>query len=62
MSISRRNFVKAGAVASVALSGLNFARSVHAEGSDIIKIGLVGCGGRGTGAAHNAPDNGNSQV
>ena len=56
MSITRRNFVKAGAIAGAALSSLNFARSVHAEGSDIIKIGLVGCGGRGTGAAHNALD------
>ncbi|MDO4629173.1 MAG: Gfo/Idh/MocA family oxidoreductase [Planctomycetia bacterium] len=56
MSISRRNFVKAGAVAGLAASGLSLARSAHAEGSDIIKIGLVGCGGRGTGAAHNALD------
>ncbi|MFN9917474.1 MAG: gfo/Idh/MocA family oxidoreductase, partial [Pirellulaceae bacterium] len=30
------------------------ARSVHAAGSDIIKVGLVGCGGRGSGAAKNA--------
>ncbi len=54
MSISRRNFVKAGAVAGLAVSGLSLARSAHAEGSDIIKIGLIGCGGRGTGATHNA--------
>lgn len=30
------------------------ARSVHAAGSDVIKIGLVGCGARGSGAAINA--------
>ena len=30
------------------------ARSVHAAGSDVIKIGLIGCGGRGSGAAGNA--------
>ena len=30
------------------------ARSAHAAGSDTIKIALVGCGGRGTGAAVNA--------
>jgi len=29
-------------------------RSAHAAGSDIIKVGLVGCGGRGNGAAKNA--------
>ena len=28
--------------------------SVHAAGSDVINVGLVGCGGRGTGAAANA--------
>jgi predicted dehydrogenase len=29
-------------------------RSVHAAGSDVLKIGLIGCGGRGSGAAVNA--------
>jgi predicted dehydrogenase len=29
-------------------------RSVHAAGSDIIKVGLIGCGGRGSGAANDA--------
>ena len=33
---------------------LSLARSVHAAGSDTIKIGLIGCGGRGNGAAANA--------
>lgn len=53
----RRGFIKAtsailagGAVAST----LPIARSAHAFGSDEIKIGLVGCGGRGTGAAGQA--------
>ncbi len=32
-------------------SNLSVARGAHAFGSDIIKLGLVGCGGRGTGAA-----------
>ncbi len=27
--------------------------NAHAAGSDTIKVGLVGCGGRGTGAAEN---------
>ena len=29
-------------------------RAAHAAGSDILKVGLIGCGGRGTGAAVNA--------
>ncbi|MFQ5983271.1 MAG: gfo/Idh/MocA family oxidoreductase, partial [Woeseiaceae bacterium] len=35
-------------------SGLTIARSAHAAGSDLIKVGLVGCGGRGTKAAMEA--------
>lgn len=27
---------------------------VHRSGNDILKVGLIGCGGRGTGAAHDA--------
>src|SRR5262249_24531761 len=27
---------------------------VHAQGSDVLKVGLIGCGGRGTGAAAQA--------
>jgi len=50
---SRRHFLKttaaAGAIGSLALS-----RAAHAQGSDELKVGLVGCGGRGTGAAVNA--------
>ena len=33
---------------------LSFARSAHAFGTDEIKIGLIGCGGRGTGASSQA--------
>ena len=35
-------------------TGLSIARSAHAAGSDLIRIALIGCGGRGTGAAINA--------
>ena len=50
---SRREFVKGSAVAAgVAIAGgLSIARSAHAAGDDQIKIALIGCGGRGTGAA-----------
>ena len=30
------------------MGGLSLARSAHAQGSDVIKFALVGCGGRGT--------------
>ncbi len=51
----RRGFVKTGsALASAGLANSFLARSVHAAGSDIIKVGLIGCGGRGNGAAKNA--------
>ena len=33
---------------------LALARGAHAAGSDVIKVGLIGCGGRGSGAAANA--------
>ncbi|NUQ61033.1 MAG: Gfo/Idh/MocA family oxidoreductase [Pirellulales bacterium] len=45
------------AVAGTALAGLAFARSAHAAGTDLIKIALIGSGGRGTGAAINALKN-----
>ena len=54
---SRRAFLKkstATAAGAALLGGLNLSRSAHAQGSDQFKIALVGCGGRGTGAALNA--------
>ena len=36
------------------VAGLVVERAVHAAGSDQIRIALIGCGGRGTGAAVNA--------
>jgi hypothetical protein len=52
---SRREFIKntgkvtaAGALAGVALP------NVHAQGSETVQVALIGCGGRGTGAAANA--------
>lgn len=56
---SRREFLSNGSklavagatLGTLATPGLSVARSAHAFGSDTIKIGLVGCGGRGTGAA-----------
>jgi len=56
-SPSRRQFLKSSTVAGAAVGAsvhLGLARSVHAAQSETLKIGLVGCGGRGTGAAVNA--------
>ena len=55
-SLSRRDFVK-GSAAATAIGGLELARNAYAAGSDEIKIALVGCGGRGTGAAADAMGN-----
>lgn len=53
---TRRDFLKASTVAaSAAVSGaLGINRSVFAAGSDTIRVGMVGCGGRNSGAAAQA--------
>ncbi len=48
---SRRDFFKTSAAVAGSLAA---APLVHAAGSDVFKVGLIGCGGRGTGAAENA--------
>jgi len=52
---TRREFIKtSGKIAAAsALAGVALP-SVHAAGDDLIQVALVGCGGRGTGAANNA--------
>ena len=53
---SRREFLKTSGMvaATAALTGpLSVARSANARGSDLLKVALVGAGGRGTGAAAN---------
>jgi myo-inositol 2-dehydrogenase/D-chiro-inositol 1-dehydrogenase len=54
-SATRRDFLKTATVAAGAavVSNLSLAPAVHAAGSDRIKVGLIGCGGRGNGAAEN---------
>lgn len=54
---SRRSFLQQAGAATVATSlatGLVVPRMVHAAGSDILRVGLIGAGGRGTGAASDA--------
>jgi predicted dehydrogenase len=50
---SRRDFLKTSAVTGGALAAnWALAANVHADGNnETIKVGLIGCGGRGTGAA-----------
>lgn len=52
LSASRREFLSTAVAAGAgALSLGAIAGTAHAAGSDVIKVGLIGCGGRGTGAA-----------
>lgn len=51
---SRRNFLKTSVAASSALATMAVPRTVHAGVDETLRIGLVGCGGRGTGAALDA--------
>ena len=55
-SLSRRHFLKTSTTAAglTIIGGLGIERAAHAAYDDTIKIALVGCGGRGTGAASQA--------
>ena len=56
---SRRDFLKSTTAAAAGLAlagGLSIARSAHAAENSELKIALIGCGGRGTGAAVNCLD------
>jgi predicted dehydrogenase len=48
---SRRDFLKTAAAAAGTMAALP---NAHAGGSDVLRVGLVGCGDRGTGAAEQA--------
>ncbi len=49
-SVTRRDFVRTAAAASIAAT-FPASFNVFAQGSDTFKVGVIGCGGRGTGAA-----------
>ena len=56
---SRRGFLQATAGAAALTGALALERSAHAAGSsDALKIAVIGCGGRGSGAARDALDSG----
>ncbi|MDM1293115.1 Gfo/Idh/MocA family oxidoreductase [Sphingobacterium sp. N143] len=58
-NLERRDFIKTSAVVAggAMLSSLPLS-GAYAAGSDVIKIALVGCGGRGTGATFDALNSG----
>jgi predicted dehydrogenase len=45
--VSRRTFISTTAATAAAFA---WSGGLHASGSDVIRLGLIGCGGRGTGA------------
>jgi predicted dehydrogenase len=49
--LSRRDFLKGSAAVTAAMITSQGLTGAYAAGSDRIRVGLVGCGGRGTGAA-----------
>jgi predicted dehydrogenase len=51
---SRRDFIRTTTAATLGLSFAPMIPGAHAAGTDAIRIGLIGCGGRGTGAVLNA--------
>jgi predicted dehydrogenase len=51
---SRREFLTTTTAAAVVAGPLATLSNVHAAGSDVLRVGLVGCGNRGTGAATQA--------
>jgi len=51
---TRRDFMKTAAGTGIAATVLpSFAAGLSNGGSDVIRVGVIGCGGRGTGAAYN---------
>ena len=50
--VSRRDFIKASAAVSLAAMGVG-ANRMYAAGAGKIRVGLIGCGGRGNGALEN---------
>ena len=59
--VTRRNFLKTGATAGTLLSTIPIERiALGASPGDTIKVALIGCGGRGSGAADQALSTGES--
>ena len=52
--ITRRNFIKSGTAAAAVVAGFPFVQTTRAQSVKPLKIGVIGFGGRGRGAADNA--------
>ena len=52
--LTRRRFIQSSAAAAGVSALMRSGNFAYAAGSDTMRVGLVGCGGRGTGAAVNA--------
>jgi len=54
--LSRRDFIRSTTAGTIGISAALHATGAraYATGSDAIRVGVIGCGGRGTGAAHDA--------
>ncbi len=53
-TLSRRSFLELSAAGGALAASSALAHGIHASGDDVLKVGLIGCGGRGTGAASQA--------
>lgn len=56
--LSRRDFIKSSAAASAAIGASSFGIATGAPAGKTIKVAVIGCGGRGTGALQNCIDAG----
>jgi predicted dehydrogenase len=52
--LDRRAFLRRSSAIATATSLLPLTRFAHAAGGDTLKLALIGCGGRGSGAANQA--------
>lgn len=50
---SRRDFFRTSTAAAAGTAAMSFIPNAFAGANDVIKVGLIGCGGRGTGAVEN---------
>lgn len=62
--VTRRDFLQTSSIAAggAVLGSLSLDRAVHAQGNDQLKLSLIGCGGRGSGAASQALQTGNVKL
>ena len=60
-TMTRRRFLKTSTKVT-AIAGLSVATQAYGAGSGRIRVGLVGCGGRGTGAAAQALSTGEDVI